>query len=149
MRRRPSSRLLILDPENRVLLFFSAFEGDQLSGEAYWHTPGGGLEAGETYEQAAVRELFEETGIVASVGSQIARREFILSTPDRRQVFADERYFLVRSASQTVDTSQMGDLESQYLKRYAWWSLDQLQRTQEIYYPEDLIEILRPHLPVS
>jgi len=31
----------------------------------YWHTVAGGVEHGETYAQAAARELCEETGLVA------------------------------------------------------------------------------------
>ena len=53
----------MLDDQGRV----SLFKGVPAAGDvlACWFCPGGGLETGEGYEQAARRELFEETGIVA------------------------------------------------------------------------------------
>jgi len=63
MRRRPSSRLLLLNPDGVVILFRFVHKEDALAGLSYWATPGGGLEDGETFEETAIRELFEETGI--------------------------------------------------------------------------------------
>ncbi|MBJ5970157.1 NUDIX domain-containing protein, partial [Salmonella enterica subsp. enterica serovar London] len=77
MRIRPSSRLIIISPENQVLLFFFSHENDALNGKSYWATPGGGLESNESFEQAALRELREETGIIKNdVGPQVATRSF-------------------------------------------------------------------------
>ena len=58
---RPAARVIVLDSRGRVLLFRAEFLGrKQLR---LWITPGGGLESGETHEQAALRELREETGV--------------------------------------------------------------------------------------
>ena len=54
---RLSARLLLVDSEDRVLLV-PVRDGDA----AWWDLPGGGVEAGETPAQAAVRETLEETG---------------------------------------------------------------------------------------
>ena len=35
--------------------------------DAYWHLVSGGVEEGETFAEAAVRELQEETGLLATV----------------------------------------------------------------------------------
>lgn len=44
-------------------------------GEGAWGTPGGGREAGESYEQATVREVREETGVECEVVDCIHVRE--------------------------------------------------------------------------
>lgn len=59
MRTRRSARLLILNASHEVLLFRFVHSQDALAGSAYWATPGGGVEQGESFEQAAVRELYE------------------------------------------------------------------------------------------
>src|SRR6185436_13230335 len=97
MRRRPSSRLLIMDPNHRVLLFRFQFKRGPLAGQHYWATPGGALEAGESFADAACRELFEETGILRdAVGQPVAEREFAFQLHDGESVMAEERFFLVR-----------------------------------------------------
>jgi 8-oxo-dGTP pyrophosphatase MutT (NUDIX family) len=52
----------------------------------YWHVVAGGVEEGETEEQAAARELAEETGLEAVVGETRAGYAYPLSEepPHRR-----------------------------------------------------------------
>jgi len=50
-------------------LFLRRCDGRYLGGE--WDIPGGTVEAGESPEDAAVRECFEETGLVAKCGELI------------------------------------------------------------------------------
>src|SRR6266446_3466641 len=103
MRRRPSARLLVIDPDNRVLLFRFVFKRGPLAGQDYWATPGGGLEAGESFADAARRELFEEIGILRdAVGQEVAEREFVLQLHDGEYVMAQERFFVVRVVDQSL-----------------------------------------------
>ena len=60
---RRASRLILLDSQRRVLLLLHA----GTNGESFWSPPGGGLETGETFEQAARREAMEETGIAPEI----------------------------------------------------------------------------------
>ena len=79
-----------------------------LAGQVYWATPGGGVEEGETYEAAAVRELQEETGLVVEdVGPEIWRQEVIFQTPDGEYRLFEERYFRVRAPHDQVSPRRL------------------------------------------
>ena len=57
---RPTARVLLLDDQDRVLLFC----GQDATNPSmrFWFPAGGGIEPGETAEEAARREVLEETG---------------------------------------------------------------------------------------
>jgi ADP-ribose pyrophosphatase YjhB (NUDIX family) len=58
VRLRQAARAAALDPDDRVLLVRFEFPD-----AAFWGTPGGGVDEGESEEQAIGRELAEETGL--------------------------------------------------------------------------------------
>ena len=60
----------------------------------YWHTIAGGIESGETPEEAAVRELREETGLATAelhAGDTIVEYAYPLSEepPERRSIYPE------------------------------------------------------------
>ncbi len=139
MKRRPSSRLLVLDSENRLLLFLFSYNTGCLAGQKYWATPGGAVEPGESFEEAAKRELFEETGIsVAEIGPDVARREFEMQLPDGEFVIADERLYIVRVTDQSLSKENWSAMEKAVMAEHRWWTNEELAATSETVYPENL-----------
>jgi 8-oxo-dGTP diphosphatase len=144
MRERPSSRLLVLDQQNRILLFKFVFKNSALAVEEFWATPGGEVDKGETFEQAAVRELFEETGIkIDAVETHIAERQFVLPLLDGEKVQAVERFFVVRLDNPTLTYDNHTALERRVMINHRWWQLGELQQTVETVFPIDIVDILR------
>jgi len=124
-------------------MFRFVFNVGALADQDYWATPGGALEAGESFADAARRELSEETGItVDSVGSQVAAREFVLQLPDGEHVLADERFYLLRTADQTLSRDGWTPLEVEVMVDHRWWSMDELRATTAVVYPENLVGML-------
>ena len=74
--RRRAARVVLLDPEDRVLLL-EARDPASATTPAWWELPGGGIETGETTAEAGAREVYEETGLRARMGPPVWRQHAV------------------------------------------------------------------------
>jgi 8-oxo-dGTP pyrophosphatase MutT (NUDIX family) len=132
--------VLLLDPLGRVLLFrFVVPE----TGYAWWAAPGGGLREGETHEEAALRELAEETGLAdVELGPELWEREIVFPAGGRRYR-QRERYFLARVDPFEVAVHGMEDYERAMLGEHRWWSSEEIAASNERFAPRRLAELLK------
>jgi ADP-ribose pyrophosphatase YjhB (NUDIX family) len=130
---RRASRLILLDSKRRVLLFRHA----RRNGETFWAPPGGGLDAGETFEQAAFREASEELGLkdcsIKLLWEKTA--EFIY---DDQSVHQRERYFLVDGNVSGLLSGVQKIHDEEGILETKWWAIADLQSIGQPVFPEYL-----------
>jgi 8-oxo-dGTP diphosphatase len=135
--KRPAARLLVTDPQGRLLLF--RFTPDDRP--PFWVTPGGALDPGETFEEAARRELFEETGLELEPGPLVVTRHVNFLTLEGVEVDAEERFYAVSVSRAAIDTTHHTALEKAVMLSHRWWTPEELSAHDEVWYPVDLIDI--------
>ena len=138
-RPRPAARLLVLDRLDRVFLL----HGNEPDGAParYWYTPGGALQDGESYEDAAQREMREELGLRLRPGPCVWRG---------RQVFlrfgvlveSIERFFIVRAEASDLTLWQERDIEADHVDGHGWWTPREIRASTEPFFPTRLGELL-------
>jgi 8-oxo-dGTP diphosphatase len=133
-----SARLIILDPMGRMLLFRYHDEHRP----PFWATPGGRLEEGESYVDAAERELREETGFAAAIGPLLHERIAEYAVARAAPARWVEHYFLVRADGGAPGRDGWTDEERATIREHRWWSLDEMRATGEPFLPPEIPALL-------
>jgi len=88
-------------------------------GRLLWSLPKGHIEAGESAEEAAVREVAEETGIVGRIVGRLGTIDFWFMA-DGRRVHKTVHHFLLRAES-----GELSDADVE-VAAVAWVPLDEI-----------------------
>ena len=146
---RQAARVVLI--ADGLVLLQQGFDPARPEAGTWWITPGGGVVDGESVEEGAVREVFEETGLrltPAQLGPVIATRvahfEF-----ERRSFRQSESFFGVNVAPFTPEHHGWDEVEQRALLDHRWWSLDELRSTDESVYPTQLVEVVEAVLDGS
>jgi 8-oxo-dGTP diphosphatase len=143
LRIRPAARALILDPDDRVLLVRFEFPAG-----TRWALPGGGIEPGETPEEAIRRELVEEVGLHhASIGPHIWTRLHVIPFLSGHWDGQREVIHLVRTtAFEPAPALSWEELAAEYVFELRWWTIDEIADADATFVPRALHSLLAPVL---
>lgn len=141
LRLRRAGRVIVLDPDGRVLLF--RYDEGPPNGR-HWCTPGGGLDDGEDYPAGARRELAEETGWAdVPLGAEVHERTRVMEYADAI-VRQHERFFLGRVQ---VARRPLGEVAAMHISdgiaSWHWWTLAEMDATDEVIWPPGLADLIR------
>ncbi len=136
-RARPTVRLLLVSPAGRLLLM-RFVDPDNDTHQGAWCTIGGGVDDGETLEEAAWRELREETGLTEMVlGPKVWTRELdLIVEGEPRRLF--EHYFLAQAPHEDVVDHHWTELERRVVMAMRWWTADEIAASEEVFFPTGL-----------
>ena len=135
---RPAARVLLINEQDQILYLHAR---ESSTGKEFWVMPGGGLEPQEAFQDAAIREVKEETGLQVELGPCIWTRHHVYSWLGKKHD-QYEVFFVARVSATDITPPQPDD----YVIGHRWWALAQLVESDENFAPTCIATLLAPIL---
>lgn len=146
---RKSVKILLINEKNELLLMCAddpmVTSSDGKYHGRFWFTVGGQIEEGENLEQAAIRELHEETGLKeeeVALGPVVWYGEFDLFLQGKLN-HLHQTFLVGKTKKEEVSLSNLDEWETTAVKKLAWFSLEQIKTSKDVIYPV----VLKDYLP--
>jgi 8-oxo-dGTP pyrophosphatase MutT (NUDIX family) len=141
---RDAVRVVLTDGGGRILLFH-VLTPDQAP-DGWWELPGGGLGPGESYLDAAIREIREETGLLldpAQVSPPSWRRDSTWVSRGKRRLQHEVVVHARIAADQpgVIDGGRTPQEVADFVT-FRWWQAPEITGSRQRFYPGRLPELL-------
>jgi 8-oxo-dGTP pyrophosphatase MutT (NUDIX family) len=138
---RSAVRVVLLNEANELLLMCMddptiASIGEKYAGR-FWTLIGGEIEPGETIQDAAVREVFEETGLSEEdieLGPQVWSGKLDLIFKGKPTHIKQE-FIVAKTRRRDISLANLTPDEKEVVKQVAWFSLDRIINSGEVIHP--------------
>ncbi len=141
LRIREATRAILLTPDEHVLLVRFEFPAGRR-----WALPGGGIDPGESVDDALHRELFEEVGLAGTtIGPHVWSRYHEIPFLNGNYDGQREQIHLVTVPSIFEPTPAFSweQLNAEYVFELRWWTIAQISASDERFAPGELGSLLR------
>lgn len=138
---RNSVKLILLNENNELLLMST--DDKKIQGKdgnyngRFWQMVGGKIEEGETLEEAAYRELYEETGLKkeeVEVKDIVWYGEVDLMMHGKLTK-VKQSFVIARTFNKNVSLENLTEEEKPICNKLEWFSLDKIKKCADIIYP--------------
>jgi 8-oxo-dGTP pyrophosphatase MutT (NUDIX family) len=141
--RRAAARVVLLDRAGRIFLVNSEDPADHRK-PAWWEIPGGGMDPGESSEDACRRELLEETGITDIEMGPCIWVQHVEFDFGGLHFDSNERIHVAWCDGGEFRPRHLEYLEAAAFLGAQWWLLDDLVASEVPVLPTRLREFLPP-----
>lgn len=150
VKHRETARVFLLNAQGELLMMNTHWDpGTGLPPR--WLTPGGGIDPGEDVLTAAVRELFEETGLTVEPGAlgdlEVSIPFKMVWSNGQYETGVAHFYRLVMDSDFILDDANWTQDEHRDVIEWRWWKPADLIASGERVGPPGLLEYLEYHFP--